>query len=285
MTDTGFDWKRSYTPSEEKRFAVSPDSYSRERLKTIRSIYLDLKQELPDVSIAFSLGGSLAKGKELTADSAGTTDIDLYVFYDDEQARINYAHLLQKNPAYTELFNKKVQIIRRRREERKEHPEEEYVGQVAGSEAVKEYINNFIKTKMRANLENMGFTEATFEKGCSIIPEVITASEHNSIMDRLRKYEDSLGYPDYFGEHPQQASALSLAKCFYLDMGGGFKKYRQEFLKQLGVMGKATAEEKWQNVKNAIEGIERAGDIPDKTKPQYPQTFTDACKYYGVNIE
>lgn len=285
MTDIGFDWKRRYTPSEEKRFAISSDTYSRERIKTMKNIYMELKQKLPRISIAFSLGGSLAKGKELTATNSAETDIDLYIFYDNEDVKTNYVGFLQENPAYTELFDKKAEIIRHRWAERRGHSEEEYVNQVAGSEVVREYMSNFIKTKMRVNLKNMGFTETTFEKGCSIIPDAITVSEHNSIMDRFRRYEDSLGYPDYFGDHPQQASALSLAKCFYLDIGGGFKKYRQEFLRQLAAMGKVVADNKWQHVKSAIEGVERAGAVPDKIKSQYPQTFTDACRYYGVNIE
>ena len=42
------------------------------------------------------------------------------------------------------------------------------------------------------------------------------------------------------------------------------------------------AERTWNVIKNCVEVVERYGQIPEKTKKQFPQTIEEALKFYEV---
>lgn len=75
--------KTPYTPSETKRYEIALDEFSQKRIHALHDIYRALKTEL-GVPLSFSIYGSLAKGKTLTAETAQNADIDMYVDLDSE---------------------------------------------------------------------------------------------------------------------------------------------------------------------------------------------------------
>lgn len=77
--------KVPYIPSTRKRFDVSPDVYSRERIKTALEIYRFFEREAPGL-VAMTVWGSLTKGKELTPDTARKADIDFTIYMDVDRA-------------------------------------------------------------------------------------------------------------------------------------------------------------------------------------------------------
>ena len=77
--------KVPYIPSTRKRFDISPDVYSRERIKTALEIYRFFEREAPGL-IAMTVWGSLTKGKELTPDTARKADVDFTIYMDVDRA-------------------------------------------------------------------------------------------------------------------------------------------------------------------------------------------------------
>lgn len=77
------DKERDYTPSLEHRFVISSDPFSQVRYSTIIQVFYKLKALHPPF-VGITLFGSLSKGKLLTPDTAGATDIDLAVFVEFE---------------------------------------------------------------------------------------------------------------------------------------------------------------------------------------------------------
>lgn len=75
--------KIPYTPSENKRYEVSEDQFSRRRIKFLRDLHHSLEKEFR-IPISFSIFGSLVKGKILTPETAEYADIDLYIDLDSE---------------------------------------------------------------------------------------------------------------------------------------------------------------------------------------------------------
>lgn len=80
--------KDLYTPSDKKRYEVSPDEFSRKRIQALRDIHHKLEAEL-GIPISFSVFGSLVKGKILTTETARRADIDMWIDLDQEDLPIN----------------------------------------------------------------------------------------------------------------------------------------------------------------------------------------------------
>src|SRR3989338_7564002 len=102
--------KESYTPSE-RRFEISKDQFSRERIKKLMEVYRGLQEEFPGMHFAFSLFGSLSKGRELTTENVADTDVDLFCFYDSDDLYESKGKLLQTDPRFAKVFKKFQDMI------------------------------------------------------------------------------------------------------------------------------------------------------------------------------
>jgi predicted nucleotidyltransferase len=132
--DPQFLSKGKYPEPKKNFFETSKDSFSRARLETLLDVYEELKSIFPDIDLAFSLVGSLAKGRKLSdkprsRNKAEDSDIDLAVLYDSDKVKT----LLKRDPKYYKLFNL---------------PENSHYFEV--SNAFYEFIKNFIYNKMLA---------------------------------------------------------------------------------------------------------------------------------------
>lgn len=255
-----------YTPSERKRFEVSPDPYSKERVKELHAAYKQIRKALPKISIAFTLGGSLTKGKRLTEETANSTDVDLYIFIDENDVENNYRRMVSSNSHFAEIYQAELGYSTRKEMEK-----------IAAWRAVKDIIYESLERKLHD-----GTTLNQLKDDYYSDQFKIAMSGPNSIMGVLEAWE--IERMDYDRHFPQPNKA-HLAHVFQLDIGGGMKKYIQGFLRQLGEMDKkepGKTEEKWQTVKFVLEDVERKRAIPEKVRRQYPQAFVEACRRYGV---
>ena len=94
--------KFPYEPSEKKRFEVSDDEYSRERLATVKSFYETMHQSF-DVPMGLALFGSLAKGKELDAEKKDASDVDFTLYIDLDEYKRKYIENLKNNKDFSEF--------------------------------------------------------------------------------------------------------------------------------------------------------------------------------------
>lgn len=82
--------KIPYQPSQEFRYELSQDEFSRKRFETLMAIYKELQATIPEIPISFCLFGSLTKGKILDKETAKDTDIDLDIKFDNEAWKKEY---------------------------------------------------------------------------------------------------------------------------------------------------------------------------------------------------
>src|SRR3989344_6495150 len=97
----------SYEPSKKKRFEISNDEYSKERLETLKLFYDSMKQ-LFDVPMGLVLFGSLAKGKELDDAKKESADIDFTLFVDLDNYQEKYIENLKRNPIFADFEERRL---------------------------------------------------------------------------------------------------------------------------------------------------------------------------------
>lgn len=267
-----------YAPSERKRFEVSSDPYSRERIRQLHDVYNEVKEALPEISIAFTLGGSLAKGKRLTKETANSTDIDLYIFIDENDVENNYREMTTSNSRFAAIYHGELEDLEEALKDNEFSTRKERE-RTAAWRAVKDIIYQSFQRELHDGsiLSQLKDDHYSDRYG-------IAMRGPRSIIGILEAWEiERMDYDHYF----PQPSKANLAHFFQLDIGGGMKKYIRGFLQKLGEMDMeepGKAEEKWQTVKFVLEDVERNREIPEKVRQQYPQTFIEACGRYGVQL-
>lgn len=104
--------EKKYPTPDNHFFEISKDQHSRERVKILREVRREIDGMYPDLQVAFSLWGSLSKGKELKYH--GDSDTDLTVFYNEEALKriantsdtffgVSKSHLVNHRP-YEDVF-------------------------------------------------------------------------------------------------------------------------------------------------------------------------------------
>lgn len=277
-----------YTPSE-RRFEISPDEFSRERIRVLTGAYKEIKQELPDgFGFAMSLFGSLAVGKPL--DTPSSADIDLMCYVDSDDLTTRFDELLGHDSKYKECYDKALQ----------RHINWSKTGVVLDSEwsvrsgaialdsyemieyqigpaatAFRDYCRRAIKSKLKVY---------DIDDRDQLTKHIWTGNISDDAI--MQEAEGLLGLIN--GDRPKfendsvEGREWQLALYWSLDIGGGLKPYRQRFLEQLQYMDPAEAERYWGMVNRSVRKFERKGIIPETAEGQYPATLRDALDYYGV---
>ena len=267
--------KVSYIPSESKRWEISSDPFSRERLKTLVTVVKKLRQIHPFVAGAV-LFGSLSKGKKLDAVSASGSDIDLAIFVDTDNLRGDYAQLAASN---NKRFNEVVEV------DQDMHKDSDL-----RTEAQKDllrvglyitYLAEDLYLENAPSLWNLppkiGFNDRPISlKGRnSIFWTFNRIFKHHNLELITEKLESSdLDFD------PLTYSSIALPWC--LDIGGGLRKYRRAYLERLRKLPKEERDLRWRVTVGMVKFYERKGIIPEGIREQYPATFDEALKYYGV---
>lgn len=252
--------KVPYVPSQTKRFEISKDPYSQERLKALKATIGELREKEPLV-VGAVLRGSLSKGKTLTPQTEGKSDVDLVVFIDADRIDEEYQRLLEEdNEIFAESKEGKMQSVR-----------------------------NYVKTTAEDIFTKHLMPQSSFtdrlDFGFDTRP--ISLTEEHSMMETFdRLFEDqeleTFNMDLESGADIDAFSYTNIAIPWLLDIGGGLKKYRQAFLSQLQQLEPTQRDLKWRTIINLVKLYERESQIPKQIQNQYPVTFDEAVRYYGV---
>jgi hypothetical protein len=275
--------KQPYQPSERKRFEISADEFSRKRIEVLKEIQQEMSDMFEPIKIAFSLFGSLSKGKTLSKETAPGADIDLVCFIEIDNLYEHLKQLAEKNKGLQEIFEAVKAQCRETRmttisDESKNHSAYCYL---------ERYIGKFIFEKLNEQKEIMGYDNDTeLFKDIRFSPisqegwlySIMAATENLALM--MAHIEEEEIEPEEL-----EGCKMRLARYFHLDIGGGLKSYRQHFLSQLKTLRETEpdkAEYYWSLVNDAVREIERKFAVPEKIQKQFPGTLDEAIKYYGV---
>ncbi len=256
--------KVPYEASETKRFEVSRDEFSRQRIEVIKEIRQLVLDSL-DVPVGTSAFGSLAKGKDLSErETAMITDIDMAVFVDYASLE-QHRDQLSGNKRFQHAIDAATVALRD-----SGMREEEILEIGLGN-----YIKKIALEKIKKEARSLALPTA------SIAVYNISDTGAYSTMGQLEKYESAIR-DGKLREPLTEDAKRRIALLFALDIGGGLKHYRQTFLAQLGQLDEETRNQKWGLVGQVIREIERLNQIPENLEPQFPQTYDEAVTYYGL---
>ncbi len=267
--------KESYDPSE-KRFQISDDKISRDRLSAVVKTYDELKEYLPGIPIGFSLFGSLSKGRRLQVSDVDKVykprfgpkfgneqipDIDLICYYDADAMITQHSNLMLNNADYATTYRKEMMLKREESDSGVPDTYSKYI-EWLNSSTLETILNSFIVQTITKRNDGMFAPVHLF-----ISPVRMEGAD--SIMDIVMNRGDS----------------MKISGPFHLDVGGGLKPYRQAFLEQLSKMEPEKAERAWKRVNWCVRFHERKGVVPAFAKKQFPATFKEAVAYYGLPKE
>jgi len=291
---------KEYVPSPHKRFEVSKDENSRARIKDLNDVVKDIQNNLlftdekgveQSLHFGLTLGGSLAKGKVLTDETASLSDIDLilYVDVDDENLLLDFVRLHPDSEiakefenttvSYRELFGP-TKYLPPESDEEKSRRERQY--------AIENTLSNYVSKKILQKLSDRkdalrleilpNFSSAT----STVQPIALSGSW--SILSRVSSGIANMEYEGMsrgYGNTRQ----YNIAALWRLDVGGGMKRYRIAFFEQLQKLEREIAEKHWGIVAEAVNLNERKKNIPETMKGKFPQTLDEAFRYFGVPVK
>ena len=298
--------KINYEPNSDRRWRVSSDEISRNRISQLVTSRNKIKDQLrfsvdQSIEIAFSVYGSLTKNKILTKDSAEYTDIDLVVFYDEDQLYKQFQNILTYNPEsmFSRIF-KKIKNGNLRDgllsvEEENFLRTSNNLSKIEANElanfdkkvAVKtiNLLINLLLAKTISNKVEPVSPESLELFG--IVPFVLPISKKNeTILKLVQKQRAFLRlHKSNESEFQGNGYTFQIASFFHLDLGGGLKPFIKDFL--LKLKDNYPSEDQndyWEIIKNSVMKQERGDQIlVEKVKNQFPSTFNDALNYWRVD--
>lgn len=280
--------KIAYEPSQTKRFEISRDPYSRERLKAASETIRELKSRYPFV-VGAVLFGSLSKGKFLNEQSAGGSDIDMAVYLDADKAGESYKKIEEENDALFVISVEADSIFcgsgsgldHRSEDERKLEILGLYIGGLA-EDAFKRRVlgQSFPKYKpdMGIMIKAISFTG---EYSMYEIFKKIFLSDLKADQSMPKKLEDVVKDLETDTQAYSPLTISDVALPWSLDIGGGLAKYRRSYLAQLQHLDPIERDLRWKTTIAAVKFYERQSVIPEGIQKQYPSSYDEALKYYG----
>lgn len=281
--------KAPYEPSQRKRFEVSKDPYSRERLWALRDTIRELKLKHPFV-VGAILFGSLSKGKQLNKDTVGQSDIDAVIYIDEDGARKEYPSLLEGE---NKLFSELVEVDNEIHADYDGRTNDEKMYELIGT-----YVNALAEDSIRGRLPHHKLFKQ-HSIGIGINTKSISIKGQNSINQTFERVFFSYLAPngsklerlkraikDLESGKPERSilDISAIAMPWLLDVGGGLAEYRKNYLMQLRELDSVERELRWKTTIAAVQYYERKASIPQSIENQYPQTYEKALRYYGVVI-
>lgn len=264
-----------YAPTTRRRFELSHDTLSHERVRALLDTYREMKEEVPFFA-GLTLFGSLSKGKRLTPTSAQQTDIDLFVFFDRDAIQ---AHLpwLVENPDFQTFFQQYFMHSSLGKSLRKVASPEQLLHQYAPQEYVLSKTREKIIRHTHGSVINL--ENSIHIKGLSLQND----SPH-SIYGWIQQNDRDLTIPGRIGAVLPQSYLHTVAPFFY-DIGGGLRPYREGFLRKLAELPEKEGNRIWAKFVLALHVWERKGNIPTEIADTYPKTVAQAIEYYQPTRE
>lgn len=262
--------KVPYEPTLKRRFELSQDPFTQERVKALLKAYRELRQDVPFFA-GMTAFGSLTKGKVLNAESAKKTDIDLFLFVDREKYDAMIGEFIERDEfkkIYDEVVAHRPAAL----------GSSEFVRFSNIERAVNEYLNERIERIVEASIDSERRPDTLVEYG---------AGPFHFISSNSDEPESIFGWvTDDFGGLP--ASPLEdnvfIAGPLLFDIGGGMRPYREAFMKKTLALPKDKQDKYWKLTVNAMRIWEREGKSPPELADWYPDNFQDAVKIYKPRV-
>jgi len=249
-----------YESHPEKRFHISHDEISRERIQLLKELHEKLREEIPDITIGFTLFGSLSKGRELTVETAPSADIDMAIFIDIDDIQKKIGDLEEKNPN-----SKFAQFV---------PPPAQWTW-----DDLKEEMRSREFCKVRAYIgrrlveiavERQDPHDKPDQKKLQLFVYPIAQEGSSSIFNVVKDYYAAI-------QEKRDADILvsqeRVARFFHLDVGGSMRKYRRDFLQKLANMpDHEQAKELWDVTVYAMKVQERFKweELSEQLKRAFP---------------
>lgn len=266
--------KVPYTPSQTKRFEISPDEHSRTRVRFLRDLRTHLQAET-GFEVGCALYGSLAKGKKLDRRIAARTDIDAIFYVDRDSVLQNFNS--DSTPAglksdYNFVIGRWDRALGVSMPQIDFSKTQENDGQKINSTLG--YVNKAIKKFTLDHIREYDYN-VVYPPEAFVFP--IALEGDYCVMDMIEEYEDAQKRNSEFDKNHW---GLRFSLVFQLDLDGHLKKYRQAFMHQLAQKDPEERERIWRVVDSQMRGWERKGKIPENLESQFPDTFEKAYAYY-----
>lgn len=242
---------KSYEPSKVKRFEISKDEESQERLKTVLYAFRALNRAVPELQIGFSLFGSLSRGKKIDQGNEGSTDIDLCIFFNDE--------VLKDFDVFKSVYQNIEKLIYGVNEP---------------------FDDNYYKnTSLSARDSKIGLMISLY-----LMRKIGKKYDLQYFFQKINE-ELILNDPDFF-EDVYAVRNIYLIALFGLDVGGGLKKYQKKFVETLLKFDKVKRDMIWKRIAERLKTGERGyKEIPEKVLKQYPEDFDKLCKSLKISLD
>ena len=268
------------SPSEPKRFELSREPFARERVKGIQNAVEEMREERPEI-LSLALFGSLVKGTSTEA-----SDLDMYVYIDVDEIQKRYP-----NSQEDLLIDRRYDFNIKRNEE---YQDATFRWKELRKDVANEY-QDYVRQKLEAKLPTL--TRAQLK---DIHPNPISNELLDEMLDDI--YASYMKYPNgaesthiYFGGNITEGEearaevtesrlepSQALYAMFFLDAGGGLRKYRKYLLEKLVAKG-AVGEKIWADIISSTESWEQKvtfyQDTP--TPKRYPRTLEAALAVYS----
>lgn len=268
------------TDMQEKRFQLSREDFAKERVRGLQNAIEIIQRERPEI-VSLTLFGSLVKGT-----SHPHSDIDLNIYVDVDA-------LMEKRPELddTVLVDKKYDYIKPKEKRlwASSFRWKDFRPDIQG-----EYVRYVTDTLLKAipNIDNKQLKDMYVQP----LSEKIVDDMLSEIRASYEQYPDG-AEPAFltFAPSPilEGAEAREMSErarvepnqvlygLFFLDAGGGLRKYRKQIIDRLSQWGEL-GENVWSSLINATEGWEQKlnFDLMPSAK-RYPRTLKAARALYG----
>jgi hypothetical protein len=242
--------KVPYTPPAHKRYEVSRDPITQERIAYMRDLQKQLSTDF-GVEIGLSLFGSITKGKELISEEvANATDIDCVFYFSGDEVAKKYDRLVVEFPAMSKYYHgsdNDLEIYR-----------DQHRGLAFKCFLKFEYLPELLKNADSAKPE--------------VNADVVWLSVKylTNIAYQLEELEGN----SFFGT----GGLAEIVRLFQLDVGGVLPKYRAIFLNALAKESEPMQEKVWGLILRKIRSDERYKG--ESSIQHLPETFSEAYTKY-----
>lgn len=275
--------------SELKRFVISKETYSQERVHATQEAVLELQEKHPEI-LGLGLFGSLTKGK-----SREDSDIDGYLF-------VNASLVENEAP-------NKGPVVEYKRELKRGTATEEALGIKRLSvyphfkKTIDEYYEKMIRDAIKEKLNSLSDEQTEHLRVFPMSEQIINVlleefatnqNQRTAFIEELASYKDEINTLDDIkrvasktkNKLPELIPNVSLFfnAMFFLRIGNGVKPYRKMLLDKLSGMG-SLGENIWEGIMSAQEEFERAKESGKSEGSQevkrYPKTLKEGMAVYG----
>ncbi|EKD43660.1 MAG: hypothetical protein ACD_72C00187G0002 [uncultured bacterium] len=275
-----------YTPSANKRWEISRDEISRERLEKLKEIHRYFQEKVPDVTIGITLFGSLSKGKELNPQNAANADVDVCAFIDYGEFLENFTKTLNDHPEsdFVKYIKEQAETFKELFPTLLSAPNDKI-----NADFLKAKLKEFVQDVFIALLGESQVEDVTGKKADYLEVYPISLQGDDSIMSVVNKLDS--GRPKE-GDDQLNYWSLNISRFFHLDMGGNMKKYRERFYRELAIKlanGRDEAEyakSLWRDVVLAMKMAERLSvNLSPELQRKFPsENLEEFLKKQGIQI-